>query len=844
MWNPTTCSPSLEIKREGRKLVHIGSSFGTVAALPAVSHSVRYFEVEIVRNKGAVYIGWMEDSLVKAFDWQKASGHAYVGWKAGSVGINSQSGCIGTGNVWKSYFGRKIRNGDVVGSLLDLNKGEVRFLLRSPEARNLRDVFPSFGLPVDPHKVYHACTTLKHTQTKVYATFTHPFALWDMITTEFGKTDLFSLPPSLPFRIVSPVYNKALPLPLSAASHHQTNQALQLATENFNSNCNHLGLLSLPFELLIRIFTFLDVNDIPLASPSCHAFYEASMDHRVWNSFVQRDYHFGLDEITQHYFGNLTQSEKKLTDSDALEAMYRDPYRHGFETVSQAAKERYRMRYHWHKGRYDLLPSFPTENNVKAITYDEERRILFYSESERFYSYSFSTGDISLGLFSTVGEILRMKYMAPGLLFLLTDLGFLHIIETVEGSQLSRISQTSSTSFDVHIDQATDTTLIVFGTKNHAVIVWKINGLVRRSQHIINLPRNRHLKLGPSGFGMDSELDRNENFGFESEDEETTAASSIKNESLESSEEDEESEDDGEESEEEDVLIRVGTPTIVWENLSAHKKKIVDVSFLPHSKGTQILSASPDGEVLFWRLVQSLPRSASSTPKSNYNADGRISADLEGLDDDEDENSEASSMSSEGPRRDPNDPIDVPIKEIHGSQFDFGARPWARWKMVSLESPLSELVCMTLSPEGLFGAVASSGGEIMLFDAKDGTTGTGLLPVTNFELHFKNRTHNTAVVHIHYECGGKLITTHDDNTVRSWDQKTGQHTWSYQMALPPSSLFGHDNFLSFGTIHGRLFTMDFSEVDIPEERASFALSQKRAYLETLSQLPMQESARM
>jgi hypothetical protein len=57
MFSDDCCSPTLEIKKEGRRLVQTAASLGTAVAVPASFQSIRYYEIEIIRNKGAVYLG-------------------------------------------------------------------------------------------------------------------------------------------------------------------------------------------------------------------------------------------------------------------------------------------------------------------------------------------------------------------------------------------------------------------------------------------------------------------------------------------------------------------------------------------------------------------------------------------------------------------------------------------------------------------------------------------------------------------------------------------------------------------------------------------------------------------
>jgi hypothetical protein len=748
----------------------------------------------------------MDDVTVKAFPWMNPNVMKYVGSEEGSIGVNSQTGCLGHRNVWKAYFGRKIRKGDVIGSVLDVLKKEVRFLLRSVASRRLKDCFPSHGFPIDPSKIYHASVTLKYAQTKIHASFSHPFSLWDMIMTDYGFSEIFSIPPPLPFRPLIPIFNKSLPLPLSSFSHHSTEDSLQLASERCNFNLENSLIISLPFETIIHIFSFLDVSDIPFTSSVSHSFYEVCSDHRLWNELIKRDFQFGLGTSTQLYFNTLVKEEgeggAKLTDSNALEIIYRNPYEEDVLTASDLAKDRYRKRYHWYHGLYDVMPTLPSENAVTAMAYDAKLKKIFFSERENFFSFSFVSGDVSQGLMSTVGDIIHMKCLF-GMLFIGTDHGFLHILDSNTGAQIARFSEQSIITFDVHADKQKDLTLILIGTKERVARLWKMEGLFSKL---------KYLKKDDDDDDDDNDDDGKLIAGGMSDSSDIDASQNDKHSST-----------------------NPFNPTIVWENTSLHKKRIVSVSFLPESNGKRLITASQEGLVLMWKLDESLGSEMHRMP-SESGVSILMKEERGGIlahDDDDDGGDDMKDRS-------------------YGSPFEmnFGYHPYSDWIMVC-SSPLAEMTCVSVSPEGEFAAAASSSGEVLIFDAIDGrksTKASDCLPVTSFGSPSVGpdgaradaqggagvtRHASKYIMHIHYECGGKLVTTQDDNHVRYWNQTTGLAKWKHQTTGLASALFCHENFLAFGLLNGRVGLLDFDQVELSEKRwASF--SKRKLFLQRLS----------
>lgn len=68
MWDETFCSTCLEVTRGGRKLTSCNETGGTAVALPMVSSSIRYYELEVLKNKGGIYMGALnENELLATF---------------------------------------------------------------------------------------------------------------------------------------------------------------------------------------------------------------------------------------------------------------------------------------------------------------------------------------------------------------------------------------------------------------------------------------------------------------------------------------------------------------------------------------------------------------------------------------------------------------------------------------------------------------------------------------------------------------------------------------------------------------------------------------------------------
>lgn len=60
MFSDSRLTETLEVRKEGRGLLQTTASLGTALILPSVFKTIRYYEIEIVRSAGGVYMGTCE----------------------------------------------------------------------------------------------------------------------------------------------------------------------------------------------------------------------------------------------------------------------------------------------------------------------------------------------------------------------------------------------------------------------------------------------------------------------------------------------------------------------------------------------------------------------------------------------------------------------------------------------------------------------------------------------------------------------------------------------------------------------------------------------------------------
>lgn len=838
--------------------------------------------------------GWVDAGKVNAFPSCDSSSW-FVGGKEGTFGLASQTGGVGTNGRWNPYFYRKLRKGDIVGTLLDMNKGEIRYWVRSPSLQSLSELSPpSHAFTIDTRRSYLASVSLKYAQSCAKATFGHPFALWNLVEAHFGLnpsinqnqsllphipinhlsinqppqeslslsidqcpsplfdlhqgpkdqvfvsrllgsssqqpgsssssspgpgSSLFDLSRPLPFRLISPIYTQALPLGLASPGHAQTASSLTLAASNFDSNLvSPLLLYLLPIETLTHIFSFLSIYDLPSVAVACRSFYEVQTEPTLWNILIERDFHFGLDLGTSLFYGRISDRRrnrlllnssdsqqsssspahslaansrlvsltapfpKSMTSSLELdsrhskegysngdedgyahekeeEALYVHPYVPAEESMYSLSKERYRKRYNWEKCRYDAMFTIPTDNSVAAMVYDEKTQNMFYAVEDEFHVFNFASGNVSVGLLSTVGFITHLLLCAD-LLLIATDSDTIHLLEPDTGIQIVRLHVPLVSSIDAFHDEEADVLLILTGSKQHGVQLWA----VEKISHILKKRSNpshdgNHLPSRP-----------------------TTSGTSI---------------------------VR---PSKVWFDLYAHgQNPVVSVSFLPHSKGAQFLTASSNGQVHIWRRKSRSHCITKREEGGDQDSMENPEDDTSSAEDSLSESDSASSTSSTSSAEEAEKPADSSLVD---ERFDFALYPFATWKM-HCRTPDSQLTCMSLSPEGWYAAVSSSTGAVFVFDARDGS-GAVDLPVTSF--HNGGRRGEVRYTwRLHYECGGKLVTVQDDNSVRFWNQSTGLEEWALQTAGLAGSLLCTEDYLVVGLINGRVSFLDFNKTSLPEE---------------------------
>lgn len=849
--------------------------------------------------------GWVDAAKTNAFPHCDSTSW-YVGAKEGTFGVASQSGTAGTSGLWRPFIDRKLRKGDIIGTMIDLNRGEIRYWVRSAGGRekapDLTPSAPAFA-SIDPRRSYLAAVSLKYAQSSVQANFKHPFALWDLVQAHFQDEattaslssggfvpsstpalstpslsllrpsssslssssppfKIFSSPPaSTPFRLICPLYAKHLPLPLASPNHTQSEAHLSKAASHFNENVDsEIPLFSLPLETLVHIFSFLDIGDIPHASIACRTFYEVQARPELWNLLIERDFHFGLGISTSLFYGRISEAKKKLViegignDGEALELdldldlelpspssslpsppssslrlssssssilpslsshplppssgesslrstqdgesaalheeeepLYGDPYSPpSLASLSTLSKERYRKRYNWSNCRYDTMFTIPTDFAVTAMVYDEKTRNLFYSVADEFYVFNFSSGLVSVGLLSTVGHITHL-ILCNDLLLIATDADTIHVIEPETGTQLVRLQLPTISSLDAYYDTHSDVLAILVGTKRSVLQLWTVEKINRKLLNVRGGPRS----------DADAPLDAEDVKDPSHNKTSSTLPSNTKQDEAEFA----------------TTIIR---PSLVWQNTTAHVGPLVSVAWLPHSHGKQFLTASSDGQVHIWKRKRSAEYCASG-PSNATHEDG-LSDETSSYSSD----TESSSSESESATRE--------LKEAN-PKYDFGEAPFATWTM-ACRTPDSRLTCLSVSPEGWYAAVSSSTGSVFIFDGRDGS-GAVALPVTNFYNSGRKRDVRYTWK-LHYECGGKLVTVQDDNSVRFWNQTTGLEEWALQTAGLAGSLLCTEDFLVFGLINGRITFLDFDKVALPEEMASKSLDASLTYFSKFS----------
>lgn len=712
------------------------------------------------------------------------SSHWILGSEPGTFGLSTTNGNVGINNVWSPYLGSKVRKGDTVGILIDAKKGTVHYMLKSSSSKRAIISPSSPAFQFDSSKRYCAAVTLKWTQSQVQCNFNHPFELWSAVEQSFGfgKIEpLFSAREALPFDSIGYLHNHHYPLPLAAASLAQTNRHYERAIENFEKNQKCAApLYYLPQETLLHVFSFLKLGDLFSAILTCRYFERTAAHHSLWTLLIERDFHFGLGISSKLYMSRIIQQIYGKPIVEESPEMREEKFEKNRKSILSLTKERYKKRYHYKCGRYDAAFSIPTERGVAAMAYDEKAKNLFFAVSETFGLYNLTTGNVASSWLTTVGHIVCMSFCNKGIIVLGTDAGMVHVLDSNNGKQLARFFVVDLLTIDTHYDETSRKLSILVGTDNTAA------------------PRIEIFAL-ENIFASNSQT----RYFNESSEEDSDAPLDEELNSKESS-------SNGSDSESENAIFgsQLAEPILVWRHVAMSPARIKSVAFLPHSNGRQFLVATSTG-VSIWR------RDDFSAFSSKSDLQEELEKTLEKLSLGHDyvENT-LSGRRATG--------------EINFEKF-------CDWSLSAVQAnPHNSVSCMSISPEGWYAAVSTTCGEVFVFDARDGSDAASRLPVTKFETSVPGRVAKT-IIQLHYECGGKLVTLQDDNSLRTWNQKTGQEEWAHTTPGVGSALICTEDFLAYGLGTARIRFLDFKDVPLPPHLYNAALDRKDRYLRSLAQ---------
>jgi len=94
MWDPQLKNDSIELLEE-TVARQTAAALGSVIGLPGITNTARFYEVTIEKNRGAVFVGWVEEDAIKKFPKLDSLPRG-IGGHTGTWAIDSYTGSVGS----------------------------------------------------------------------------------------------------------------------------------------------------------------------------------------------------------------------------------------------------------------------------------------------------------------------------------------------------------------------------------------------------------------------------------------------------------------------------------------------------------------------------------------------------------------------------------------------------------------------------------------------------------------------------------------------------------------------------------------------------------------------------
>lgn len=339
MWDPENCNPCISISQNALKITQTENAFGHVLGLPSTPKITSdskekkfYFEIKINLIRGGIFIGIVNQK----FNFKNCNlPSKEIGDFVGSWAMDSYSGSIGTEGKWKSY-GKKLKKGDLIGVLLDLEQQTLSFTLNN---QNLGVAFTNLV----PEDIYFPAISLKFKLTSVTASFKPPFFF-----------------PLLSFQ------------PFTFIPENELNEMQQLSLSTQLLNKQNSWIYSVPNEVIQKIFVFLPLKDLISVSKTCKLFNSLVSDpymwKLVWNKLEIQKNQTGQSEKISH-----KNHFKKNKTKNAIYSKRNSSFLSS-NIFDQNSQFNYREMCHtwfnWENGLYRDFDEYYVEGHVNCVVFD------------------------------------------------------------------------------------------------------------------------------------------------------------------------------------------------------------------------------------------------------------------------------------------------------------------------------------------------------------------------------------------------------------------------------------------------------------------------------------------
>jgi hypothetical protein len=379
---------------------------GTVIGLPAAKKFAKYFEITIEKNRGAVFVGWMDATATLTFP-EKDPLLSGIGNSIKSWAMDSYTGSIGHNNKWKKDYGTKLKGGDVIGTGYDPETGIIFFVVNGVNLGVAFNDIPK-GLKL------HPAVSMRYNDTRVRANFGAHFKPFKYDLTKLSE-QLTHMGRNIQRQsTVSVVLNSEKYAPIALTNPEQLIREREVAALSERANLTQSQFCSLPEEVISTIFSNFKAIDLVQTFRVSRLWYRLASDNKVWRAVLHKQFNIQTN-VPEENEGDSDEEEKK---NISLPLTYHEEH-HELMGI-------FKTRYNWLRGQYVSERSYKVGAGVNCLQFDD--RYLVCGIDQEILVYDVNSGELLSPTIFHDANVLAIQFRDDNLVCGSSD-GFVKLID-------------------------------------------------------------------------------------------------------------------------------------------------------------------------------------------------------------------------------------------------------------------------------------------------------------------------------------------------------------------------------------------------------------------------------